>query len=149
MKQIKFSDLSVGDWVEVGDGLKVQVVYPRGRHDLITVRFLESQIVQAITISETTVTIDQVKAIPITPEFLKDNGFYCAAVGDSGPATPKKYYMRYEKWVCEMPFRTLELFFDRMTKQYRLQGFNGVNFTGVHTLQHLLRLAGIDEQIKL
>lgn len=149
MKKIRFEDISVGDWIEAGDNVKLRVKYPRNRHDMITVEYLEPVVIQAMTFTETTIGIEDARPIPIAPEILKANGFSCVEVGDKGPATPKAHYMRYERWRIETQWGYRDLLFDRMTKRYKLDGMNEYTFTEVHKLQHALRFSGFDKEILL
>lgn len=140
MSTLKIEDLMVGDWVNVGgEPARILRLGIAGRNK---VKGLSGQIYGFLTSSE-------IESIPITPEILRKNGFKCVAVGDSGPATPKRNYMRYEKWVLCTQWRDVELFFDRLTKRYKLQGCNGRTFTEVHILQHALRFLNIDKEITL
>lgn len=148
-KALKISDLAVGDWVKVADGLIAQVEYPRLRHDLVGVRFAEPFRVQAILVEKQNVELEYIHPIPITPEILKKNGFRCIAVGDNGPSTPRQNYMRYEKWRVETQWGYRDLFFDRMTKRYRFVGMNEYTFTEVHKLQHALRFSNFEKEIIL
>ena len=148
MKKIRFEDISVGDWIEAGDNVKLRVKYPRNRHDMITVEYLEPVVIQAMTFTETTIGIEDARPIPITPEILKANGFSCVEVGDKGPATPKAHYMRYEVWECQYEWQRVRIMFDRMTKRYMVSGLQ-TSFVEVHRFQHLLRLFGVEKEIVL
>ena len=147
--KINISDISVGDWVSAGDGLIAQVKYPRDRHDLVTVRFVEPFHRLGFLVEEQAVEPQYIHPIPITPEILKKNGFKCIAVGDKGPATPRQNFMRYEKWRVETQWGYRDLFFDRVTKRYKLNGMNGYSFAEVHKLQHALRFSNFDKEIEL
>lgn len=83
--------------------------------------------------------------IPITPDILKANGGHILEVGDNGPATPKKYFMRYEKWQLVTKWNTAVMYYDRTTRHWSLQGVNAVNLDYVHELQHALRFVHLDE----
>lgn len=62
----------------------------------------------------------------ITKDSLINAHWFCAAVGDNGPATPKTFYNRYEKWkkekdpVCDA--LSHPLFYDRVTKMWTQDG---------------------------
>ena len=57
---------------------------------------------------------------------LKDAGWVCVEVGDSGPLTPKEHRNRYEKWamVSEISrgYTRRHLIYDRTTDEWKLDG---------------------------
>lgn len=157
MSVLKLEDLMVGDWVNVRwEMANCDDYYPPTPcvvKGIIDEGGGSSHTYMAKDINEDMLRgcadLSKLSPIPLTPEILKKNGFKCVAVGDSGPATPKRNYMRYEKWVLCTQWRDVELFFDRLTKRYKLQGCNGRTFTEVHILQHALRFLNIDKEITL
>lgn len=150
MATLKISDLSVGDWINVMTEKLTSLVFCKDIE--ITRGCIHAQIkgiredsfiaVETADSRYTLVDIGCISPIPITAEILKKSGWECVTVGDNGPSTPKQYYNRYEKWRLETAWGKRELFFDRMTKMYRLNGMNDCVFAEVHKLQHALRLSG-------
>ena len=143
MAEIKISDLSVGDWVSDKNGIIVQV---RGI-ECWSDGYVVNVKTKAGTI--TNLTEEGVCPIPLLPKLLEKSGWECIAVGDNGPATPKEHYNRYEKWRYETKCGYRDLFFDRMTKRWRLSGMNCTTFTEFHKLQHALRISGFEKEIEL
>ncbi len=145
MAEIKISELSIGDWVEMG-GKNFQIYHLTLAGDVYGYRRTnDSDTGEEYYDGE----IGDVYPIPLTPEILKKSGWECIAVGDNGPATPKEHYNRYEKWRCETKWGYRDLFFDRMTKRWRLSGMNCTTFTELHKLQHALRISGFEKEIEL
>lgn len=134
MKKIRFEDISVGDWIEAGDNVKLRVKYPRDRHDMITVEYLEPVVIQAITVTETTIRIEDARPIPITPEILKQIG--CEQIW---------------KYRGNLKFNHEVFFADKRSDG----GWNivgnmcSIRATYLHELQHALRLAGVEKEIEL
>ena len=127
MATLKISDLSVGDWVrwKVYDNtydMQVTGVTDRriyGMHDGIEYSMLLSQIC----------------SIPITAEILERNGFTCIEE-DVDTAL-------YGAPSCS-------IFHTKGTLRYRLDTPQAsVVCWNIHNLQHALRLAGVDKEIKL
>lgn len=135
MAEVKISDLSIGDWVLCdGEDWKISAIN-------------EESVGLRVDSDYSVASLEECDPIPLTPEILKKNGWECIAVGDNGPATPKEHYNRYEKWRCESKWGYRDLFFDRMTKKWRLSGMNCTTFTTVHKLQHALRFSGFEKEI--
>lgn len=88
-----------------------------------------------------------IEPIPLTAEILKDNGIELFAVGDNGVATPPKWRNRLEQWLIHTKWKDTNLWYDRMTKKYRLQDTNAIEIEYVHQLQQTLRLAKIEKEI--
>lgn len=138
MACIRIEELCIGDWVKlktteeeyrIEEILRGSVVRLEGN------RHLQS--------------VDNIEPITLSTDIMRANGFECVAVGDSGPATPKQNYMRYEKWRGETRCGYRELFFDRITKRWRFNGMNEYRFNEVHKLQHAIRFSGWDKIIEL
>lgn len=151
MGTLKISDLSVGDWVNVMTEKLTSLVLCEEVE--ITRGYIHTQIkgiredgyiaVGTADGCYTLVDIGCISPILITAEMLKKNGWECVEVGDKGPATPKQNYNRFERWRLETKWGKRDLFFDRATKVYRLNGMNDCKFAEVHKLQHTLRLSDI------
>ena len=137
---LKISDLAVGDWVKVGDGLIAQVEYPRLRHDLVGVRFAEPFRAQAILVEKQNVELEYIHPIPITPEILKSNGWY------------EDDYDTGTDYITD----NTVIMYNKERKDWKACIMNGspvvrvkVFFSYVHELQQALRLAGINKEIVL
>ena len=141
MEEIKISDLSVGDWVRVINQFDAQIDGYHSESGSLSLKTRQGNKVHY--------RLEDIHPIPLTPKILKKNGWECIAVGDNGPATPKEHYNRYEKWRCESKWGYRDLFFDRMTKNWRLSGMNCTTFTTVHKLQHALRFSGFEKEIEV
>ena len=92
---------------------------------------------------------DCIHPILLTGEILKSNGF--ELVSDSERVT-KAFIDLYDLWKCEITQQqTLRLFYDRNSKDYRLQAFgdNISNIYFVHELQHAMRVCGVEKEIEL
>lgn len=85
--------------------------------------------------SEFGVHVSEVQGISLSSAFLQAQGFECVEVGDNGPATPKSNINRYEKWCCQTEWVTLDVFFDRITNRFSM---DGVVMPSVHDFQHVL-----------
>ena len=92
---------------------------------------------------------DEVEPIPLTADILKDNGIELFAIGDNGAATPPKWRNRLEQWHIHTQWKDTNLWFDRLTKKYRIQDTNAIEIEFVHQLQQTLRLAKIEKEIVL
>lgn len=145
MTDIKINELSIGDWVRYDrgtDAVQIMGIYVRNNQECVVMSdsYYSDGVIGFV---------EHIKPIPLTPKILKKNGWECIAVGDNGPATPKEHYNRYEKWRCESKWGYRDLFFDRMTKKWRLSGMNCTTFTTVHKLQHALRFSGFEKEIEV
>lgn len=149
--KIKIQDLSVGDWVCAVEKVGVHG-NPYHTPPMKIVALGEGWVQTRIDPEQGDpfeYTPDEIRGIPLSGEIFEKNGFECIAVGDKGPATPRQNYMRYEKWRVETQRGYRDLFFDRITKRYRLDGMNGYSFAEVHKLQHALRFSNFDKEIEL
>lgn len=133
-------ELMIGDWVELTDldyGVRVSSL---GVSDM----FWYSD--------ETSchrVPYEKVAPLYLCDSVLRDNGFVLLEVGDHGAATPPQFRDRFEKWLLKTQWQDVILWYDRRTEKYNLHDMNGAKLQFVHELQHALRLAGIDFDIKL
>lgn len=125
MAEIKISDLSIGDWVEI-DGAATKVWY----------------LSEDSEINDT--TYDWVKPIPITPEILEKNGFEegkrydgldvrVFSNGNISVSIPQ-----YAKW------NRVRVYDDE-----GLYELSSAIIYYVHQLQHALRLAGVEKEIEV
>lgn len=126
MATLKISDLSVGDWVSFEDVyFKVGYIFPDGIIG-ITCRNYRDGYEAPLT---------NLHPIPITAETLEKNGFECIEedVDTALYGTP-----------------SCSIFHTKGTLRYRLDTPQAsVVCWFVHELQHVLRLAGVDEEINL
>lgn len=90
-----------------------------------------------------------IRPIQLTADIVKKNGWVLTEVGDNGPATPKINRNRFEKWVLKKAWVYEVLFYDRLTKKWKLNGLNRVQFEFVHELQHALKYAKSEISIEL
>jgi hypothetical protein len=126
MAEIKISDLSIGDWVEI-DGAATKVWY----------------LSEDSEVNDT--TYDWVKPIPLTPEILEKNGFrkldrfneYVIGEWDSNPFIAVRLA---EKFVEPT------ILVKKGGTSAHLFGSRG---ECVHQLQHALRSAGVEKEIEL
>lgn len=133
MRQLKISDLSVGDWVlnRKGFPTKVQVITSEGN-----MRCGED----AKPEHSVHIWITDVSPIPLTPEILEQNGF--------------RKNGKYNEWNIgewnETPFIGVNL--DRQSMRVRHFGddiFIEYKVLFAHQLQHALRLAGVEKEIEV
>lgn len=131
MGNLKIRDLSVGDWVKVG-GEPAQILQLgiAGRNKA---KGLGGQMYGFITSSE-------IELISITPEILKNNGWY------------EDDYDTCTDYITDNTI----IMYNKERKDWKACIMNNspvvrvkVFFSYVHELQHALRLAGLDEDIKL
>ena len=131
MSNIRQRDLSIGDWVNAGgEPAKIIQLGIVGRNKA---KGLSGQMYGFLTSSE-------IKPIPITSEILKSNGWY------------EDDYDTCTDYITD---DTL-IMYNKERKDWKACIMNGspvvrvkVFFTYVHELQHALRLAGLDKDIKL
>ena len=126
---IKISDLSVGDWVEY-EGLHYPITfvgYGEGG---------DGSLVNLIRpdLSCFTCKISDIYPIPITAEILEKNGFEQMAMGVT---------YRHN---CGLE---VTLYGDGWWHTIGLDEYSMHHIEGVHQLQHLLRLFGVDKEIYL
>ena len=132
---MKATDLMIGDWV-MSDNELLKV------SDILRYRIYANDAVEYYP-------IENLEPILLTGEILKSNGF--ELVPDSERVT-KAFRDLYDLWECEIiSQQTLRLFYDRNSKDYRLQAFgdNISNIYFVHELQHAMRVCGVKKEIEL
>lgn len=132
---MKATDLMIGDWV-MSDNELLKV------SDILRYRIYAYDAVEYYP-------IENLEPILLTGEILKSNGF--ELVPDSERVT-KAFIDLYDLWECEIiSQQTLRLFYDRNSKDYRLQAFgdNISNIYFVHELQHAMRVCGVKKEIEL
>lgn len=128
MEKLKCADLSVGDWVMVdGEYWKVSAI----NEDSVGLRVDSDYAVAEIS---------ECDGILLTPEILEKNGF--------------KKNGEYNEWNIgewnEIPFIGVSL--DRQSMRIIHLGtdiFVERRVVFVHQLQHIIRLAGVEEEIEL
>lgn len=140
MATLKISDLSAGDWVRhKGKEYTIASIYMAAEGYPHEVALTHQGICCGLAY------IDHLEPIPITPEILEANGFekHCGGI------------FRYEwMWQGESSGITLcsfdeELWFvDLFFKEGKDIMCNIPTFS-VHQLQHILRLTGMEKEIKL
>lgn len=131
MSNIRQRDLSIGDWVDAGgEPAKIIQLGIVGRNKA---KGLSGQMYGFLTSSE-------IEPIPITSEILKSNGWY------------EDDYDTCTDYITD---DTL-IMYNKERKDWKACIMNGspvvrvkVFFTYVHELQHALRLAGLDKDIRL
>lgn len=131
MSELKISDLSVGDWIKAGgEPARVIQLGIAGRNKA---KGLSGRIYGFLTSVE-------IQPIPITPEILKSNGWY------------EDDYDTCTDYVTDNTI----IMYNKERKDWKGYIMNGspevrvkVFFSYVHELQHALRLAGLDENIRL
>lgn len=131
MSNLKIRDLSVGDWVKMGgEPAKILQLGIAGRNKA---KGLSGQMYGFITSSE-------IEPISITPEILKNNGWY------------EDDYDTCTDYITDNTI----IMYNKERKDWKACIMNNspvvrvkVFFSYVHELQHALRLAGLDEDIKL
>lgn len=127
---MKANELMIGDWIFYGD-----------------------KPVKVLQLSENS-KYDWVKPIPLTYEILKKNGWrHHATYGSIEDETLEEIYMLY-RYSFEVIFNNKEAIsirhfvskeddgYDKLLIDYRDNGYKPMY---VHTLQHALRLYGLDE----
>ena len=131
MSNIRQRDLSIGDWVDAGgEPAKIIQLGIVGRNKA---KGLSGQMYGFLTSSE-------IEPIPITSEILKSNGWY------------EEDYDTCTDYITDNTI----IMYNKERKDWKACIMNGspvvrvkVFFTYVHELQHALRLAGLDKDIKL
>ena len=131
MAEIKISDLSIGDWVEI-DGAVTKVWYLSE----------DSEVNDK--------TYDWVKPIPLTPEILEKNGFDAP----KAKVWNDSWYWSNRKDVALELWESFGLWYMEIVKKEQRSGLQsnrklGIGFKYVHQLQHALRLAGVGKEIEL
>lgn len=140
---MKAEDLMLGNWV----GVEVQVD-DTGKEPVFKkfpkrVKYLEHGI---IGLEDDAQFGAEITPYPITKEVLEENGFACIEIGDNGPSTPKQNVNRYEKWQVRTQWHTIDIFYDRLKKKWRL---NGKDIEFVHELQQEYKRSKIEEEVQL
>lgn len=137
MATLKISDLSVGDWVQDGNGIIAKV---RGIENWSDGYILN---VQTVSGSICTLSVTGALPIPITAEILEKNGFV-----DKGSCL-----FRYEReWrgdksavnICSFDE---ELWFADFEFRDGRTCMSNIPIFYVNQLQHVLRLMGVDKEI--
>ena len=131
MSNIRQRDLSIGDWVDAGgEPAKIIQLGIVGRNKA---KGLSGQMYGFLTSSE-------IEPIPITSEILKSNGWY------------EDDYDTCTDYITDNTI----IMYNKERKDWKACIMNGspvvrvkVFFTYVHELQHALRLAGLDKDIRL
>lgn len=131
METLKISELSVGDWVEY-EGLHYPITFV-GYGD-----GGDGSLVNLIRpdLSCFTCKISDIHHIPITPEILEKNGF-------------EKMFRNYDNIYYLSPYIEITLYKDGWWHTINGDEYPIHALNGVHQLQHLLRLAGVDKEINL
>ena len=130
---IKATDLMIGDWVQIVPDAPVM---PNEYHRIDWIRTGEIGLD-----NRKIVTYPYIQPIPLTPEILEDNGwvkgdgYYCYRLCDAE---------RLEYWLDDW---RLERIWAGKGDKY-LVTFRAF-VSCVHTLQHALKLCGIDKEITL
>ena len=142
------NELMIGDWVIFGDEpLKVQHIYNNGYDDVVAEITEESFNEYDICEEIKDVPLAYCSPIPLTPEILKKNGFY--------DRNTQRYYKRFWSNGCfdiaiSLVYREIEVLkvcgaeTDYEEEEYGSSIAFGNNIC-VHTLQHALRLCGLNE----
>lgn len=138
MAELKISDLSVGDWIQIDEGstpVSIKSIHSGSGQDYVIVNdnFYDEGII---------VFAYAVKPIPITPEILEKNGFE--------KREGCLWYNPHIKCGC---YRFGSTYWDIRIK-YKNRGYRPTriaidNILHIHQLQHALRLAGIEKEIEV
>lgn len=133
METIKISDLSVGDWVQDGNGIIAKV---RGIENWSDGYILN---VQTVSGSICTLSVTGALPIPITAEILEANGFE-RSISQFIVYHTDKVWISYDN-----PSETwsVTMYINDFTSNLH------ANILHIHQLQHALRLAGVDKEINL
>ena len=145
---MKATELMIGDWVIFGDEpLKVQHVYNNGYDDVVAEIVEDGTNEYGVYEEIKDVSAVYCSPIPLTPEILEKNGFY--------DRNTQWYYKRFGSYVCfdiaiSLVYKEIEVSIvcgagtDCEEEEYG----SSIVFSNdicVHTLQHALRLCGLDE----
>lgn len=137
MADIKISELSIGDWVEIdGRPKRISSVLETPMGGLVR---CQGQSITAF--------VEHIKPIPLTPEILEKNGFV------RGEYSEIRVYNEWEigEW-SDPPYASVRLDIDRQVIRVINRGrdmFIAEKEIYVHQLQHALRLAGVGKEIEL
>ena len=136
MATIKISDLSVGDWVQDGNGIIAKV---RGIENWSNGYILN---VQTVSGSICTLSVTGALPIPITAEILEKNGF--------GKKTfTQDQLFRIVEPNGNIPFIGYRWDSERVIIERSNDYMLRVKAKYIHQLQHALRIAGVDKEINL
>ena len=140
MREIKISDLSIGDWVRYDrgtDAVQIMGIYVRNNQECVVMS--DSYFPDGVI-----GFVECIKPIPLTPEILEKNGFvkcsrYCTS--------------RTTAYIKDFTFvNHLE---ERKVWRVKIYGEEGlVELCSIlvhhtHQLQHALRLAGVKKEIEV
>ena len=129
MATLKISDLSVGDWVQDKNGIYAKVI---GMENWSNGYFLNIEL-HGVNVGVT--PLNSAHPIPITAEILEKNGFDRLLECDL-------FY--HSESGLEVAFEDGEWMHTINLHEYTIH-----TISGVHHIQHLLRLYGCDKEINL
>jgi hypothetical protein len=152
MREIKISELSIGDWVMFTPNKKIYVAEPRftSAPAKITGTYCGGEVILEIECHREfmAIPLSCIKPIPLTPEILEKNGFENI---DNKYPFPTFRCDDKENYLC------ITIGFPEGDKTKRKRTFieiDGIHiYIGhliinfVHELQHTLKLCGIDKEI--
>ena len=133
---MKANELMIGDWVK----------FPIGNERIIDLPYIMGKGICASFAASATlfpVEVEKLEPTPLTPEILEKNGF-THSFGDSD-------FYDYEKWEKKVDDKTIRVIKDHdgwfcRVDDIELTRSMGI-VTGVHTMQNIIRIGGIDETI--
>ena len=145
---MKATELMIGDWVIFGDEpLKVQHIYNNGYDDVVAEIVEDGTNEYGVYEEIKDVSVVYCSPIPLTPEILKKNGFY--------DRNTQWYCKKFGSYVCfdiaiSLVYREIEVskVCGAGTDCEEVEYGSSIVFSNdicVHTLQHALRLCGLDE----
>jgi hypothetical protein len=134
MATLKISDLSVGDWVRVGEECStISSIYHNGAVYADEVALTRNGICTGVKL------VSELRPIPITAEVLEKNGFVKNGEYNEWNIgtwrTPHLLGVSLERPAITIKWNGSSIFIDQA--KY------------IHQLQHALRLAGVDKEIDL
>jgi hypothetical protein len=130
MRELKISDLSIGDWVMVdGEDWKVSAIS-------------SDSVGLCVDNDYAVAEINECDGILITPEILEKNGFVKrdTYIWNNQKMRCTAYRFGHKYWDIRVTYRA---------RDYRPTRINIENVVYVHELQHAIRLAGIEKEIEL
>lgn len=161
-RKLQISDLSIGDWVQLGDRT-AQICEVTTKKDGESVELVAHVALMRADGSPLIhhYNISKIKPIPITWDILEKNGFERSKEYSGNNRTP--YIFRRGKKKGPFDKVTVNLFHPTDKRLFRRGVYHELvyespMFAGhwnfayvkyVHELQHALRLAGIDKEIEL
>lgn len=154
MTTLKISDLSVGDWVNVMTEKLTSLVFCEEIE--ITRGYIHTQIkgiredgyiaVETADRRYTLVDIGCIEPIPITAEILEKNGlFRHEADTDNPQRIVLSNHFIMARTYTDINWWRVYIYDEELPSE---ELFNGIIYS-VHQLQHALRLAGVDKEIRL